>query len=165
MTLAELADAWQDMAPHVATLTRHASEATTVVEWGVRGAVSTWAILDGLPSDGRLYSVDIDPAVADAPDRVRWDSRWTLLIGDDLSPHVQAQLPDHADLVFIDTSHTYEQTVGELAYALTLTPSRIVLHDYVMPSVTKAVDEFCAREEWVLVDNELPYGLATLEPR
>jgi predicted O-methyltransferase YrrM len=151
-----------DMAPHIATLAKHASVASVIVEWGVRGGVSTWAILDAMPPDAHLWSVDIIDCVV--PRRVSEDPRWTFIVGDDLDPAIQAQFPDKADMVFIDTSHTYEQTVAELAYALTLGPARIVMHDYVMPPVGQAADEFCAREGWRVVDNELPYGLATLEP-
>lgn len=151
-----------DMAPHIDTLMRYAREARIVVEWGVRGGVSTWAILDALPYAGGLWSVDITDCVV--PPRVRDDLRWTFIVGDDLDPMVQAQLPRHADLVFIDTSHTYEQTAGELAYAATLTPARIIMHDFVMEPVARAAYEFMSRENWRLVDNELPYGLATLEP-
>ena len=152
-----------DMAPHIRTLTRLAREAKTVVEWGVRGGVSTWAILDGLPEDGRLYSVDIVDCVV--PPRVSNDPRWTFIVGDDLDPVVQMKLPMTADMVFIDTSHEYEQTRAELAYAATFEPRRIVIHDYVMEPVERAAKEFCARNEWRLVSNELPYGLAVLEPR
>lgn len=161
-TLQAYAEHWVDMAPHVATLAGLAAEARTVVEFGVRGGVSTWAILDGLPSHGRLWSVDVNPCTV--PVRVAHDGRWTFLEGDDLDPQIQAALPPRADLVFIDTSHEYQQTVAELAYAVTLDPRRIVLHDYVMQSVEQAASEFCQRESWRLVDNELPFGLATLEP-
>lgn len=160
--LRQWADENVDMAPHIATLTRWARKAKVIVEWGVRGGVSTWALLDGLPEDGTLWSVDIDACTV--PPRVSSDPRWIFLVGDDLDPAIQAQLPDHADLVFIDTSHTYEQTVGELAYAVTLTPARIVMHDFVMEPVARAAYEFMARENWKLIDNELPFGLATLEP-
>ena len=157
-------DAWAyeqvDMHPHYPTLTRYARECLTVVEWGVRGGVSTWALLDGLPEDGHLYSVDIIDCIV--PLRVSTDDRWTFLIGDDLDPVIQRQLPTLCDLVFIDTSHTYEQTVGELAYAATMKPARIVMHDYVMEPVLQAGTEFCAREGWTMVVNEMPYGLATL---
>lgn len=152
-----------DMAPHIATLAKHAAEATTIIEWGVRGGVSTWAILDAMPADAHLWSVDIVDCVV--PPRVSADPRWTFLVGDDLDPAIQAQLPGECDMVFIDTSHTYEQTVGELAYALSLNPDRIVMHDYVMPPVAQAADEFCAANGWRVVHNELPYGLATLEPQ
>ena len=160
--LRQWADENVDMAPHIATLTRWAREAKVIVEWGVRGGVSTWALLDGLPDDGVLWSVDIDRCTV--PPRVSSDPRWHFVVGDDLDPAIGAQLPDHADLVFIDTSHTYEQTVGELAYAARLTPARIVMHDFVMEPVARAAYEFMAREDWRLVDNELPFGLATLEP-
>jgi predicted O-methyltransferase YrrM len=151
-----------DMAPHIATLTRLARGAQVIVELGVRGGVSTWAMLDGLPSTGTLYSVDIVDCVV--PPRVSADPRWTFIVGDDMDPAVQAQLPAAADLVFIDTSHEYEHTVAELAWALTLTPARIVMHDYVMADVLRAGTEFCAREGWRVVANEMPYGLATLVP-
>ena len=151
-----------DMHPHYRTLTRYASECDVIVEWGVRGGVSTWALLDGLKPTGTLWSVDIIDCVV--PPRVSEDPRWRFVVGDDLDPLIQAKLPPVCDLVFIDTSHTYEQTVGELAYALTLAPRRIVMHDYVMDPVLQAGTEFCAREGWRVVDNEMPYGLATLEP-
>lgn len=151
-----------DMAPHYPTLTRYAREAQTVVEFGVRGGVSTWALLDGLPEDGRLYSVDIADCVV--PRRVSEDPRWTFIAGDDMDPKVQARLPDHANLVFIDTSHEYEHTVREIELALTFDPARIIFHDYVMPPVQRAVDEFLARDGWHLVANEMPFGLATVEP-
>ena len=152
-----------DMAPHIATLTRLARKCQTIVEFGVRGAVSTWALLDGLSETGQLYSVEIN-GNHQMPPRVTGDPRWTLIIGDDTDPAVQRQLPDHADLVFIDTSHEYEHTCVELAFAQTLSPARIVLHDYVMADVLRAGTEFCEREGWRVVANEMPYGLATLVP-
>ena len=154
------ADEQVDMAPHYRTLTRYAQECRIIVEFGVRGGVSTWALLDGLPEDGLLYSVDIIDCIV--PLRVSTDLRWIFLVGDDLDPVIQRKLPKVADLVFIDTSHTYEQSVGELAYAATMNPARIVMHDYVMEPVAQAANEFCAREGWAVVDNELPFGLATL---
>lgn len=149
-----------DMAPHIATLTRYARECHTIVELGVRGGVSTWALLDGLPADGHLWSVDIIDCVV--PPRVSGDERWTFIIGDDLDPSTIAQLPASADLVFIDTSHEYAHTCAELAWAQTLSPARIVMHDYVMEPVKRAAGEFCEREGWKVIANELPFGLATL---
>jgi len=161
-SLAQWAADQVDMAPHYMTLTRLARQCSVIVEWGVRGGVSTWALLDGLPEAGRLYSVDIIDCVV--PPRVSGDPRWTFVVGADLEPAVRDQLPRHADLVFIDTSHTYEQTCAELSEALDYTPARIVLHDVNQEQVRRAVDEFCAREGWRMVAYEDPYGLATLEP-
>jgi predicted O-methyltransferase YrrM len=151
-----------DMAPHFRTLIRYARECRTIIEWGVRGGVSTWAFLDGLPEDGLLVSVDINDCVV--PRRVSQDPRWVFIVGDDLDPAVRAQLPPTADIVFIDTSHTYEQTVAELEIAPDYRPDRIVMHDVNQPQVRQAVDEFCAREGWTMAAYEDPYGLATLVP-
>jgi predicted O-methyltransferase YrrM len=161
-SLREWADEQVDMAPHIQTLTKWAAQAKTIIEFGVRGGVSTWALLDGLPADGSLWSVDIVDCVV--PPRVQNDPRWLFLVGDDMDSAIQDELPDRADLVFIDTSHEYEHTVRELAYSLTFQPKRIVMHDFVMEPVARAAYEFMAREGWRLVDNELPFGLATLEP-
>jgi predicted O-methyltransferase YrrM len=151
-----------DMAPHYQTLIRVARECKTIIEWGVRGGVSTWAFLEGLPADGKLVSVDIVDCVV--PRRVSEDPRWTFIVGDDLDPEVRAQLPETADVVFIDTSHTYEQTVAELGIVLDYQPAKIVMHDVNQPQVRQAVDEFCAREGWRMAAYEDPYGLATLVP-
>jgi hypothetical protein len=43
ISLAEYAAAWLDMEPHIATLTELARHCRTIVEFGLRGAVSTWS--------------------------------------------------------------------------------------------------------------------------
>lgn len=155
------ADLNVDMAPHYRTLIRLATAAKTIIEWGVRGGVSTWALLEGLPPDGRLFSVDIIPCIV--PPRVSEDPRWTFIVGDDLSPEVGLQLPEQADLVFIDTEHTYEQASAELLLAEQFLPKRIVLHDVNQPQMRRAVDDFCTAHNWLVVAYEDPFGLATLE--
>lgn len=129
--------------------------AQTVIELGTRGGVSTIAWLYGLElTDGRLWSVDIDAK----PDLEH--ERWTFVRGDDLDPQTLAQLPTQADIVFIDTSHAYQQTRAELnVYKWRVrNGGRIVLHDTELARpegwtrdqpqfpVRTAVDEFCADE-------------------
>jgi predicted O-methyltransferase YrrM len=154
MDLVTYARAWKDMEPHLGHLMDLASRARVVVEFGIRGAVSSWAILDGLPPDGVLVGVDINPDCS-VPERVRMDPRWTFVVGDS----VKVDLPRHADLVMIDSSHEYEQTVLELERAATLTPDVIALHDYLYadtPAVKQAVDEFVA--------SDAPYALEVVHP-
>lgn len=159
-SLIEYARHWADMVPHLATLTRFASECRTVVEFGVRGGVSTWALLDGLPADGRLVSVDTDPDVRFmVPPQVLADHRLTLVIGDDR----KARLPK-ADLVLIDTTHEREQTATELRIAARLRPARIVCHDWNAPGVRAAVSDFCSAGKWRVAGvEESQWGLAWLE--
>lgn len=157
------------MVPHLKSLTAAASEASTIVEFGVRGGVSTWALLDGLPEDGLMRSVDIEEC--SVPLRVSSDPRWAIWVGDDLDPAVLVFLPTQADLVLIDTSHEYAQTVAELALARSLDPDRILCHDADWPGVAQAMAEFCGAYDWQMTsfveahDAKGSFSLATLEPR
>lgn len=163
LTLDYHAASWADMAPHTATLTALASEATTIVEFGVRGGVSTWALLDGLPDGGRLVSVDIDPDVPDkVPARVSDDPRWQLVLADDREPDIQRLLPERAELVFIDTSHEYHHTIRELEIAQQLYARVIALHDYHTRDVADAVHGFARRTGWTLTVEESEWGFAVL---
>lgn len=101
-------------------------DARHVIELGTRTGVSTIAWLWALVSTGgRLTSIDID----ERPD-IGEHEHWTFIQGDDLDPEITAQL-DPAEIVFIDTSHTYPQTLAELnVYRWLVKPGGlIVLHD------------------------------------
>ena len=169
ITLEEYARAWIDMAPHIGELTEYARGKSTIVEFGLRGAVSTWAMLDGMPGDGRLVGVDIDPDVP-LPPRVRDDPRFELVVGDSLT----VKLPERADLVMIDASHEFAPTVGELVRAASLHPKVILCHDYLYrqaPQVCRAIDGYVApgylRDEPYRLETIHPseWGLAVLVPR
>ena len=99
-----------------------------VIELGVRSGDSTSAFLAAAQAhDGEVWSVDIsEPRV---PEFWRELPFWYLTVGDDLE--VSDRLPDQVDVVFIDTSHTFEQTKAELElYVGKVKPGGvIVLHD------------------------------------
>ena len=135
------------------------TNAQHVIELGTRTGVSTIAWLCGLEQTGGvLTSIDIDakPDIDDHPS-------WTFIQGDDLDPAIVSELSP-AEIVFIDTSHLYEQTVHELNLYRWLVKlgGFIVLHDTELPvpetapaghprfPVKKAVVEFCDAEgyEW-----------------
>ena len=161
--LAVHAGVWRDMAPHTATLSRLAADATVIIEFGVRAGVSTWALLDGLPGQGRLWSVDIDPHSTRAiPRRVRNDPRWRLLIMDDRREDIQDWLPPRADLVLIDTTHEYHQTRHELDLAHVLEARVILCHDYALPDVEDAVMGFSRRRPYALEVEDSEWSLAIL---
>lgn len=160
ITLDAYAKAWVDMEPHVHHLRHHAAMADTIVEFGVRGGVSTWAMLDAMPPDGRLIGVDIDPD-APIPPQVKNDPRFTFVVGDS----TKVKLPKRADLVVIDSSHEFTQTVLELVRAASLEPDEILLHDYLYaqaPQVRWAVDGFVA--DPYTPDHTPPYRLASVYP-
>lgn len=160
-TLAEYAAAWVDMVPHLAQLTDLASRAQVIVEFGIRGAVSTWAMLDGLPPEGSLYGVDVQ-SKPPIPPRVRNDPRFVFIRGNSL----EVSLPHRADLAMIDTSHTYLQTLLELRRVATLGPDIIALHDYFSPEypgVAQAVAEFVGEGYSLARVHQSRYGLAILQ--
>ena len=148
-----------------------ACHAQHVIELGTRTGVSTIAWLHGLESTGgRLTSIDIDekPDIDDHPS-------WTFIQGDDLDPTITSTL-EPADIVFIDTSHLYDQTVKELnVYRWLVKPGGlIVLHDTMLERpegaparprypVRVAVEEFCEAEgyDW----HNIPdcWGLGIIE--
>lgn len=149
-----------------------------VIELGSRSGVSTVAWLYALAkTGGHLTTVDLDPA----PQIGSW-SHWRHIQGDDLSTEVLERLAP-ADIVFIDTSHLYEQTKKELAIYQWFVKSGgvLVLHDTGLPQpegssptdplypVLKAVTEFCEAEglergtDWVNVPD--CWGLAVIKVR
>ena len=111
--------------PRFVDLVEHL-DAQYVIELGTRSGVSTIAWLYGLSkTGGKLTSVDID----ERPDIGEWPG-WEFIQGDDLDAKVFAQL-EPAEIVFIDTSHHYRQTLSELnLYRWLVKPGGVmVLHD------------------------------------
>lgn len=168
--LREYADAWIDMAPHIDQLAEYARGKRTIVEFGLRGAVSTWAMLDAMDPDGHLIGVDIDPDCP-LPARVRGDPRFTLVVGEAATVKLPVK---YADMVMIDASHEFVATVAELARAASLGPSIICCHDYLYrhtPQVRWAIDGYSAtgyqRDEPYRLEtvHASDWGLAVLVPR
>jgi hypothetical protein len=170
ITLREYADAWLDMAPHIEQLQDYAKGCETIVEFGVRGAVSTWAMLEAMDPAGKLYGVDIDPDPP-LPPKVCDDPRFRLIVGEAAT----AKLPvKRADIVMIDASHEFAPTVAELVRAASLEPLFILCHDYYYretPQVKLAVDGYSMPGYLRDVPYHLAHvhrsnwGLAVLVPR
>lgn len=163
-----------DIYMHLPTFVRLCEEldAKHVIELGTRTGVSTVAWLYGLSrTGGRLTSVDIDPA----PPIGVWP-HWTFRQSDDLDSDLIGEL-EPADIVFIDTSHHYEQTLAELHVYRHLVRSggRIVLHDTELARpegakpgdprfpVRKAVEQFCGEEGLSFTVDPRCWGLAQIE--
>lgn len=156
-----------DISDHLPRLHAEASiPGVRVLELGVRSGNSTAAFLYAAEQqDGHVWSVDIAPPAVP----FHGNPRWHLTIGDDLAPQVHLAQPDMVDVLFIDTSHTYDQTTAELyAYWRNVKPGGVILlHDIELerpeaspPSdppfpVRKAVDEFV--EEFASVIREVEY--------
>ncbi len=145
-------------------------DAKKVIELGVGiTAPSTIAWLAGLEqTGGHLWSVDV--LEQPFPDM----AGWTFLQGDDLSPDIFMRLPADADIVFIDTLHTFIQTTTELAvYGPRVRPGgRIVCHDTLLTGrweaegeypVQRAVVNFCNLHGYGWQHHAYNYGLAVID--
>lgn len=123
-----------------------------VAELGTRMGESTSALLAGASaSGGHVYSVDIGPV---GP--CEWweqTGRWKFLNADDMSVTARAFIPGKLDVLFIDTSHTYEHTLAELReYVPRVKPGGTVLcHD---PELRN--DDPVMGAAWVLMAGEAP---------
>lgn len=174
MTLAALYEqhcrTYSDIQDHLPRFVELVEEldATHVIELGTRTGVSTIAWLHALDGRGTLDSVDLDPK----PDIGDWP-HWTFHQGDDLEvvKHLEP-----ADVVFIDTSHTYEHTRLELEAYLPLARSYIVCHDTQLripegaPSrplfpVRKAIVEFVERHGFDWFEHTDSWGLGIIDVR
>lgn len=130
-----------DIYQHLATLkklvettAKRTKAPVTVIELGVRSGVSTVAWLAGLEetrAKGRVWAVD----VKEAPQKIRDHQLVTFVQGEDTDPAVLAKLPSHADIVFVDSDHTYELTQAEIeTYAPRVKPGgSLVFHDTALP--------------------------------
>lgn len=147
-----------------------------VLELGVRWGTSTGVLLHAVEqADGHLWSVDLTPPTV--PSWWALTGRWTLAVGDDLDPAVFAQQPDSLDVLLVDTSHTYAQTLAELrAYLPKVRPGGTVcLHDTELESspehppedppfpVARALDAFCAETGLTWTNRPGSYGLGVIQ--
>jgi len=127
-----------------------------IIELGVRSGNSTAAFLAAVEEHGgHVWSNDLHPPP------VPWvgHPQWTFIAGDDLE--IADQLPDDVDIVFIDTSHYFQQTAAELElYVPKVRPGGVLLlHDTELRHpegrpwddpdfpVRLAVDLYCAEHD------------------
>jgi cephalosporin hydroxylase len=110
---AERLEFWSDIQGHLQFMRDLVAgeHAQVVVELGARSGNSTIALLSGVEeTGGLLYSVDV--SLPQWPGEVWAHPYVTFIQGDDLT--VRDQVPDCIDVLFVDTSHDYDQTLAEL---------------------------------------------------
>jgi predicted O-methyltransferase YrrM len=162
---------WSDIQGHLKFLrdTVASESADVVVELGARSGYSTIALLAGLEATGgKLWSVDIE--TPQWPDEVWSHPQITFIQGDDLS--VRDQIPHDIDVLFIDTSHFYEQTLSEL-YLYGEFARVILMHDTdlqhphmapLIPAfpVRVAAIQWCEQNGRTFTEREGSYGLGVI---
>jgi cephalosporin hydroxylase len=163
---------WSDIQHHLRYLhdTVVESNAQTGVELGIRSGNSTAAFMAAVEkTGGHLWSVDV--AIPAWPLEFYGRDFATLIIGDDLK--VADQLPAAIDVLFIDTSHHFEQTLAELR-RYGPRARTILLHDTELEEpfqapvgdpkypVSKAIDVWCGEVGRNWVNRTGCYGLGVV---
>ena len=131
-----------DIGEHLPTLKKYALLSDRIVELGVRGMVSTWALLAGHPH----YMISIDIVhPSEHKGNVEETKAMAEKEGVNLeflkASSLEIELFRH-DLLFIDTIHSYEQLSQELKIHSPHTTKYIIMHDTVIPEMQKAITEF-----------------------
>ena len=136
--------------------------AAQVIEIGTDIGESTTALLAAAEiTGGHVWSVDANPgcgfrAVFEAIGQGA--GPWTFIHGDSTRAAIAAQAPAAADVLFIDSSHLYDQTCQELQlYLPKVRPGgTVLLHDTNKPGTDDRVRE--------ALDDTLPgFGLTWAE--
>lgn len=146
-----------DIYQHLPTLKRYATGCDFVVELGVRGIVSTWALLAGKPK--QMISVDIeDPKTFGGDVWEVYDATnaegiaWEFVKKSSL----EIDLPEH-DFLFIDTIHEKDFLAKELERHHLKVKKFIAMHDTNLAGDTgmrEAINEFLdAHSEWEIAEN------------
>lgn len=101
---------YSDIVLHLPVLEWFASHCDTVVEFGVREAHSTVALLAGCRGVVRSYDCDESPMVGFLKS-IALPCQWEFHVADTGDPNLLIGRPD---MLFIDTMHTYDHVSKEL---------------------------------------------------
>jgi len=120
-----------DINQHLKTISNISKECESVFETGVRGVVSSWAIVDGLSknkSNKKIFFMnDIEEINVHEIENIC--KNLNIDISYDWIDNLKLNLENNYDLTFIDTWHIYGQLKRELKLFSTITNKYIVLHD------------------------------------
>lgn len=140
--------------------------AKTIVELGVRWGTTTVPFLVYCHYKGaHLYSVDIEDChVAKSfMKALGLTDYWTFTQMNDIE-YIESwkQRNDpKIDLLFIDSEHTYDLTIAELNGYSAFVSGLVILHDYYMEGVQKAIAEFLkSQKSW---EYEIKGGVGVLK--
>ena len=127
----ELCKQHSDINEHLPTLQKYASECESVIELGVRGVISSYALVYGLlcnnSSKKKILLNDITPCnileLLYLTTNLEIDVKYKWI--NDL----ELDIKENYDLTFIDTWHVYAQLKRELEKFSKVTNKYIIMHD------------------------------------
>lgn len=126
-----LCDTPSDINEHLPTLYTYAKGCESIVECGVRGCVSSWALTYGLLHNNKPNKIILLNDLTQCNIHQLLDATKDLPIKVNYSwmNDLDLVLPADVDMVFIDTWHVYGHLTRELAKFGKVTKKYIVMHD------------------------------------
>lgn len=120
-----------DINEHLPTLYKYAKECESIIELGVRGVVSSWALVHGLSENGKsmkkILLNDIEPCDIDTLLNESKDTN--VDISYEWKNDLDLDIIENVDMTFIDTWHVYAQLKRELDKFSKVTNKYIIMHD------------------------------------
>lgn len=156
-----------DIYEHLDLIKSYAERSDSCIEFGVRSVVSTWALLAGKPRS--ILSVDIEQCPVERVSELAKDAGvdFNFVIADTLTIDVP-----EADLLLIDTFHTYSHLLLEMIRHGHKARKFMLLHDTARgwpknghPGMWESVERFLeVHSDWRLAEHvETCHGMTVLE--
>ena len=126
-----------DINQHLKTLSEYGAKCDSIFETGVRGVVSSWALLKGLnySKSGPKYFLMNDIEECDVSEISKISKRLGIEIEWIWKNNLDLSLNKKFDLIFIDTWHVYGQLKRELEKFSSKSNKYIILHDTTLDGV------------------------------
>ena len=149
-----------DINEHLGVLSTYASKCESIFETGVRGVVSSWALLHGLSKNSKdsksiflndIVDVNID-SISKVASKLSINFKFKKMSNLDLEFD-----PDESfDLTFIDTLHVYGQLKRELNKFAILTNKYLILHDTTIDGEFGEVNRYNFDAEKISKETNIP---------
>lgn len=128
----ELCKEKSDINEHLPTLMKYASECNNIFETGVRGCISSWALVYGLFNNNNISRKKIllnDIVLCNIDELHNYCKDLNIDIECIWKNNLNIELDQNYDLIFIDTWHVYGQLIRELNKFAPFINKYIIMHD------------------------------------
>jgi hypothetical protein len=120
-----------DINEHLPTLYAYATECESVIELGVRGCISSWALAYGLMNNNQPVKKILlnDLSKCDIDEFLKATNELDIRVDYEWKNDLELDISENYDMVFIDTWHIYGQLKRELEKFSKIANKYIIMHD------------------------------------
>jgi hypothetical protein len=120
-----------DINEHLPTLYQYAQECESIIELGVRGVISSYALINGLMNNNKQNKKILlnDISICDINELLLITTTLPIEVNYKWINDLDLDITENVDLTFIDTWHVYGQLKRELDKFSKVTNKYIIMHD------------------------------------